>query len=419
VSSRLLDEHTPEQIAANASYFKDKGYALSVEEVDEAGNKKPAEVAQPKDDAAADKPVDTAPPVVDGQPVDADVVAEYQAESKENDGERLGRHARRTRELKELRETVAKEMAKREELEKLLAAKPAADAKSSAFQPPPPAVTAPAVVEKVVENPPTDTIKPKEFDKPRPVRPTIEKFQDESDPYAALSAAGVQYAEELSDWKDEKREFDSKQQAEVAAKVREVEESRNKSTEFHTTVNQRFDEIRKTRTDFDKVTEGKQITPILRFLLVGYPETGLEGTLPDGLELAYQLSLPENAETLKDLAESTEVTKGEDPRKTQARIDTARAELIAFRKELKKKAAAAPVTTEKPAEPVAVAPPAEPAKVNGTGTHQTSSATQPRREEASPFPARGRGAATMQDPKDVDPMDSDERRRIRKLRGEM
>lgn len=410
-------EQSPEEAAASAAYFKDKGYAVTVQEEDEAGNKKPAEVTDP----AKTTPPTEEVPLVDGTPVEADILAEHAEIATKNDGERLGYNARRTRKIKELEEGLAKETAKREQLEKLLEAKPAAEAKSSAFQPPAP-VAPPAVVEtKAAEIPPADTtIKPKEFDKPRPVRPTLEKFQDEADPYAALTAAGVEYAETLSDWKDEKREFDSKQTAEVTAKAREVEDSKNRTTEFHSTVNKRFEDIRRDRPDFDKATEGKTISPIMRFLLVGFPETGLEATLPDGLELAYQLSLPENADTFKELFDSTQVPKGEDQRATQARIDTARAELIAFRKDLKRKAAAAPVKTEKPAEAVAAIPPAEPTKIIDKGTPTPAPSNgQPRREEASPVPTRGRGVTPTIRPEDIDPMDSDARRELRRQTGEL
>lgn len=424
MSSRLLDdrtfesavEHDSEQAAASAAYFKDKGYAVSVEEVDDLGNKKPAETPVETTTAVADK-ADAEPVLVDGKPVEEDILAEYQADTSEkNDGERLGRHARRTRELKELREKVAAETAKREELEQLLAAKPAADAKASAFQPVP--VAAPVLPVQVgpAVTTPVEEIKPKTFDKPRPVRPTIDKFQDEPDPYASFAAAGVQYAEDLSDWKDEKGQFERTQEAEVSKNTREVEEKRTRQTEFQSALNQRFEDVRKARPDFDMVTKDKQVPPILTFLLVGFPDTGLEATLPDGLELAYQLSLPENAETFKEIVAIAATEKGEDARTVQAKIDMARAELVAFRKDLKRKAASAPVTTDKVVEPVvaAVAP------ANGkVVTEQTPSNGQPRREEASPTTVRGRGVAPGVRPEDIDPMDSDARRRVRKQLGQM
>lgn len=421
MSARILDDRTfetavdqsPEEQAANAAYFADKGYAVTTEEVDESGNKVSTEPAGPA------KTETDEVPVVDGTPVEADILAEHAEIATKNDGERLGYNARRTRKIKELEEGLASEKAKREQLEKLLEAKPAAEAKSSAFQPPPPPapVTAPVQAGPAAAAPPVEEIKPKEFDKPRPTRPTLEQFQDEADPYAALTAAGIDYAEKLYEWDKDKSKFERDQEVEVSKQTREVEAKKTKEKEYFTALSQRLDDVRKSHPDYDLVTQGSNATPILYFLLVGNKDTGLEPTLPDGIELAYQLHLPENAETLKELTKISEVPNGEDGRSVQNRIDMVRAELVAFRKDLKRKATAAPVTTEKPAEPVAAAPPPANGKPNGTTTQVSPSNGQPRREEASPTPVKGRGVTPSTRLEDVDPEDYDARKALRRQQG--
>lgn len=403
-------EQSPEDIASNAAYFKEKGYAVETEEVDAQGDK-----------VAADKPTEEEPaaksdavPEVDGKPVEDDILAEYHADNEEkNDGEKLGRHARRTRELKELRAKVAEETAKREELEKLVAAKPAAEAKTSALQPPPVEAPIVPVQAKPAENPPADEIKPKEFEKPRPEKPTLQKFVDAGveDPYGALATATTDYADALSDWKDEKRDHDSTQAKEIADRKREKEEQTSQQAEFLTVRSKRFEDVRKARPDFDKTTEKTLLNPVLTHLLVGYDTSRVEEVLPDGLDLAYQLSLPENAELFKELTEASATSKGEDARKIQAKIENARAELTSFRRDLKRKAAAEPVTTEKPAEKA-------PANEKPNATDPTPSNGQPRREEASPTTVKGRGVTAGKRIEDIDPEDYDARKAFRKQNGQ-
>lgn len=400
---------TPEQEAANAAHFESKGLAYQVEKVEDDGQAKGTTEGTPtKDTAAAGEqpPAGSAAPAVGDDSIDPQDQADFQ--SAKTDGEKLGHYAKRTKKINELKATVEEkdrayqeEKSKREELERKLAAQVAETPGPKGIADPaaPPPVEKPPV--KAAEAAPAEEFKPKEFDEQRPKKPVLADFEQEADPYSAFAAAAADHAEKLLDWKDRKDKFDSEQKAEVAKNQRAAEETRNRQTSQKSKIQERWNEAQAEFPDLPQVLGKMPTSPILSLVFTE--------RLKDGYKLAYQLNKPEHADLLKSLLDSTRNVDVNDPEAVTTAIEDSIASLAVFRKEL------AGSTKAKVVEPAAAA--AAEAQPNGTGKppeQALPSQPPPRREEASPASVRGRAGVQLR-PEDVDSMDSDERRRLRKL----
>jgi hypothetical protein len=409
-------ELTPEEQESNLQYFRDdKGYDVEVEAA-APGTEKPlavpattteeAKVAPTTDAPAGDKPTETQPAAIPAHDSEIDTESRTEFETAKNDGEKLGRWAKKNKDLREARGAIAQketelaaEKARNEELRRQLTERPAPGATPSSNP------LAPATVAPVEEAKP-EPIKAAEFGKEKPVRPKMDDFKDADDPYAALLEAQGEYTEKLADWKDEKRSFDDEQRALVAKQTQEQEQARNQQTNRQQTVQQRFEAARIAHPDFEATTGKAVYTPVMRYLLLE--------ELPDGLELGYQLAKPENAEKLSALVAKTKDAKS--PDEIQKALYETVADLAVFRHTLNSKPAngnQAPAAEAAPASAaVATEPPAT------EKTVQTPSTTQPRREEAAPVPVRGRGAAADR-LEDIPLEDYDARKEWRKRNGQL
>lgn len=413
----LVDERTfesavelsPEQQAANAAYFEDKGLEVEVEE-NRADDVKPPEVAKVVEPKPVDKVAEPATPPADGKPpaeaaapatppAEVELDAESQADwqSAKSDGEKQGKYARRTKELNDLRGKTTKLETENEVLKRQLAEREKAHATPSAPSP----LVAPAVVEPPKKESEPEPIKAKEFEKTKPARPRLEDFQGEDDPIAAHAEAIADFAEKLSDWKDEKRDFDTGQRELVAKQEREREQKQAATNQRQETIKSRFEDARKEHSDFETVTSGMECSPVLRYLLIE--------ELSDGLNLGYQLARPENAETLKAINEATKNAKTE--QEVQKALYDTVGQLAIFREKLK-----APAKVDTPVPVAAAAPPVqESVKVTPV---ETPSTVKPKVEEAAPAPVRSR--ATPADRlEDIPAEDSDGRRAWKKRNGLM
>lgn len=394
--SNVLDDRTyenatqltPEEQAANLAYFEGEG--MHVEVVPEDGEVPPAVApVEPVTPPAVVAPTpDSAAPAVDDPSIDAESRADWQ--SAKNDGERLGHYAKRTKKINELKTAVSDKERENEELRRQLADKTAAAAGPSPFVAPAPVPAAEAPKPApVVEQP----IVAKEFDEPEPKEPTLADFADADDPYVALNAATIKHTKDLIARAERKRTHEETQRGEVQRQQQQREQQQATVVQRQ----QRVRDVVQSHSDFEAVTQRATYTPVIKHLL--------NDKLPDGLELAYQLGLPENADFLRELNEKTMTVNGDPEAKVLGALDDGLMELGYFRRFLKSKAATPPAEAPPPAAPPApVVPPTPPD-------------APPRREEAAPVPVRGRAAATLR-PEDVDPMDSDERIRIRKAAGQ-
>lgn len=377
---------TPEEQLINKQHFEAKGYEIEV--VPEEGE---AAIPVPEEPKPVEPVVATpeSVPPADDTVIDPESKAEW--DSAANDGQKLGRLAKKTKKITEL--TAEKEAgfserdARIRELERKLAERPAAPATPPLA--PPSAVT--------VEPPKPQTpapIEAKKFEKPRPALPKFEDFSGEDDPHAAFAAANGKHAESISDWKDEKRDFDRAETTRVDTETSQRNQQQTQQTERARIVNQRFQEIEREHPDFYEKTRPIAFTSTLRYLMIE--------KIPDGLKLGYELSKPENAAVLNDLIAKFPETK--DPNVALQQIDDGIAELAVFRHTIKARASAPPA----PPAPVAVVP-------SSATPPPPPSNIPPRREEAAPAPTRGRGVVPIS-PADVDPMDSDARRKLRGMK---
>ncbi len=397
-----------EETASNAEHFEAKAArnGTSVKVEDDAQPPvvvkatPPVVPETPKPDAAVTPTVDSAAPVVEDNP---DLNEEDRADwhSATNDGEKLGKYAKRTKKIHELDATVKERDTKIAELQRQLEEKSRQPAQN------------PLVVPVVASEPPKVTEAPKPeapkvaaFDKPKPVVPKFSDFQDAEDPIAAHAEAVAGFAEAVSDWKDEKREFERKETQRVENETKQQEAQRTRQVEKQQTIAQKFESARAEHSDLDNVLQTTNFTPTLQYLFLE--------RLPDGVKLAYQLGLSKNSEVLKAITEQTKTG----PNPTAEDVDNAvyngLQALAVFREKLKSESVVAatppveePVKTPVVAAPV-VAPPAEPP------VQPPPVVTQPRKEDAAPTPVRGRAGAPVERPEDVDPMDSDARRRLRR-----
>lgn len=408
-------EPTPEQTAANNAHFKAKGYDIEEVPADGTGDvKKPPVVVEekpPVTDPAPETKVETAPvakpaevsttevPGTAGEPEsDEDALAEWN-KAPANDGEKLsvklGRTAQKTKvfnQVKADRDRLAvlaeERLTRLKEVEAQLASGKPAAAGTSTLEPA--KSTAPAAAAPAAE--PIE-IKPREFEKKKPVRPKLSEFADQDDPHEAHQAALETYDEQIYDFRREQERFLASEEQRVAKEKSELEQKRTQQAEVSQVVAARFAEARQTYSDFDARVNVMRVTPVMRYLL--------GEKLVNGCHLAYELTKPENADVLQELFDSTK-----DVQPTQigdALVDT-EVRLREFARSLKTEPKPEPTTA-------AAAAPVE--------TKQTPPNTPPKREVAAPTPIRGRVVEPELTPEKVDPMDSDARRDVRKKLGQL
>lgn len=395
-----------EETASNAEHFEAKaarnGTSVKVEDDTQSPvivKATPPVTEAPKVDTAVTPVVDSAAPVIEDNP---DLNEEDRADwhSATNDGEKLGKYAKRTKKIHELDATVKERDTKIADLQRQLEEK--------SRQPAQHPLVAPVVASeppKATEAPKPEAPKVAAFDKPKPVVPKFSDFQDAEDPIAAHAEAVAGFAEAVSDWKDEKREFERKETQRVENETKQQETQRNRQVEKQQTIAQKFESARAEHSDLDTVLQTTNFTPTLQYLFLE--------RLPDGVKLAYQLGLSKNSDVLKAITEQTKTG----PNPTAEDVDNAvyngLQAIAVFREKLKSDAglAATPPVEEEIKPPVvaapAVVPPAAPVQPPPV-------VTQPRKEDAAPVPVRGRAGAPVERPEDVDPMDSDARRRLRR-----
>lgn len=395
-----------EETASNAEHFEAKAARNGTSVKIEDDTQPPVVVKAtspvteaPKVDTAVTPVVDSASPVIEDNP---DLNEEDRADwhSATNDGEKLGKYAKRTKKIHELDATVKERDTKIADLQRQLEEK--------SRQPAQHPLVAPVVASeppKATEAPKPEAPKVAAFDKPKPVVPKFSDFQDAEDPIAAHAEAVAGFAEAVSDWKDEKREFERKETQRVENETKQQETQRNRQVEKQQTIAQKFESARAEHSDLDTVLQTTNFTPTLQYLFLE--------RLPDGVKLAYQLGLSKNSDVLKAITEQTKTG----PNPTAEDVDNAvyngLQAIAVFREKLKSDAglAATPPVEEEIKPPVvaapAVVPPAAPVQPPPV-------VTQPRKEDAAPVPVRGRAGAPVERPEDVDPMDSDARRRLRR-----
>jgi hypothetical protein len=412
-------EPTPEETASTLAYFKEKGY--DVEAIAEGATEPekpetpPATVVPPADKVAEPEPVvptEQTPAVVaaPAEPeIEIDPESRHDFESAKNDGEKLGRLAKKTKIINELKGTVAQKDGTIDELRRLLAEKE----KSPAPAPvePSPLVATPAKVE-VKKDPEPEAIKPGEFSEPEPALPKLADYADLDDPVEALENARTEYVKKLNDWAWKKRDFDHAEKERIASESKKRDQQQSAQTQRQQRITQRYEEAKRQYPDFETRTapSNLKMTPTMVYLFK-------EG-LPDGFTLAYELTKPEHAETLKSIYDSTNLSEADktDPDKVAEVINQAVGELAVFRARLKSTEPAqaeAAAATAAPATPAPVKPPPQ-----TPPAAQPSAAAQPRKEEPSPEPARGRGAPATR-LEDIPLDDYDARREWRKRNGEL
>lgn len=387
-------ELTPEEAASNRKHFEDKGYVI--EDVPEADAAPPAAITPP-----AEPIVETPPPAqptpVESAPSDEDLMDQALGiNPTTHDGDKKGRQTRRTQKIKEQAEEI-------ERLKRALA-EPSRTAQQPPVQGMPTGAPPASAAAPVATPPPPPTVeapKPREFDKPRPLAPKYEDFLSEDDPTAAFAAASNKHTDEITDWKFEKRDHDQSERQRVDQETRNISTQQTQQADRVTAINSRIQAAKTKFADYDAVVNagnqpgGATYSPMLRYLMTEH--------LPDGFDLAYQLGKPENRALLQSINERTQFRES-DPASLRAAEITALTELGAFRVR----------ATNAPAQPpaVAVPPPAVSHPV------QTPPTPPPARVEAAPTPVRGRGAPAP-NPSEMDEMDSDARRALRRQLGQM
>lgn len=400
---------TAEQESANAAHFESKGLEYVVESGDGVKDKKPEDQPKPEDTAvpaAVAPPGDNVAPPEAGEVDEETKIAFAEAQRQTTDAEKLGWHARRTKRIREaeqktrdLEVTTATQTAllaeKDREIERLL--KAGTNPASATTQAPPAAVA--ASVTQPAAAPPEEEIKAKPFEKVAPKKPVFDDFKENDDPYKAFAEAGVQYAEDLSDWKLERERHNNTEEQEVRRLRSERDQQRSQVETVKEARRRRFDEAKAAHPDFDAVTNKSPMTGIMNHVLIE--------RLKDGPEIGYQLGLPENKAIYDELFARTKKQMS-GPELAEA-VDDTLIELALFSKQLASRKSQTQPPQQQQSQPAAAAPPPPPA-----------SNAQLRREEA-PSPAAVRGMATpgMLRPQDVDPEDSDARRDLKKKNGEM
>jgi hypothetical protein len=384
---------TPEDQQSNVDYFKEQGLDVQVE-----GEETPAAPVTPEPETPP-RPVESQEPESQ-EPADPGADAhEPTGETPAIDGEKpekLGWRAKKNQELRDLKAKLAERDGANEELRRQLAARETPVAASPATSlSPAPVAEAPKVTE-----PP----KAKEFEKPRPVRPKYEDFVTADDPLAAYNDALGEHTEKLSDWKDEKREFDNVQKQAIQDQASVRQSAQQVQVERERVAQEKVAAIRVVHPDFDEVTNNK-FNPVLAYVL--------RNAAKNGLEIGYQLGKPENADLLATLRQSSAHKETDSQTVIEQKIAEATFDVAEIAQELKKRAGKnAPPAAPKAAAAAASAqtppPAAPPAK---------RTAAEPRSEEATPAPSRSRGAAADRF-EDIPKGDYDARRKWREAHGE-
>jgi hypothetical protein len=388
-------ELTPDQLQDNLNYFREQGLAAEYEDEGKPEETTtPAPVPEAPAPPAETKPAEgQAPTVPAGEEIDQASRTEWH-EAK-NDGEKLGRLAKKTKKINELEGTLKQKDGTIDELRRQL------EEKNKTVPAPPAAAAAPSLA--LDPGPPAppkvEPPKAKEFDKARPVftPPKYDDFVANDDPIAAYQQASAvalaEHNEKLQDWKDEKRDFDKDQKAAVQAETTRLAQQSTTQQELQQGIQTRLAAVRSAHPDFDQVTSGK-FTPVMNYVL--------RDALEDGFEIGYELTKPENAEALAALRQASQHVEGEPQHVTERRItETIRAIARFEAKQPEKKTPAKPDPTETPLTTGEKKPP-----------------VPQRREEATPAPVRSRGAAATR-LEDIPEGNYDERKRWRLEHGEL
>ena len=411
-------EQTPEEKQATLAHFREKG--LDAEIDFEEGEGQPAEPEKQKPDSS--QPDDKTPPAQPestppqsapaaaepaSEPVDAESQAEFHA--VKNDGEKLGKWARKNKEIRELKSSVSERDNKLAEKDGRIAELQRQLAEKSAV-PAAPLVSPPQAPEPVKEEP----IKPQEFSEPKPTLPKLADFADQDDPVAALEEARNEWLLKTDDWRERKREFDRSEKERVQNLEKERDSKRNTEVERNERISQRLEAARKDHPDFDAKTQAANFGPlksttnqIMQYLLVEDME--------DGLNLAYELAT-NHPDELEQIIKNIGTPKTN--QEVASAINRATQDLAVFRYKIQasKPADPPPAPAAESVPPKTAAPP-NPAPQSPP--QQTPPVNPPRREEPSPAPARGRSGGPTTRIDDIDPMDSDARREAKKRAGLM
>lgn len=384
-------EPTPEEQLATAAHFEAKGYEVEI--VPEGGASPAAPPVEPVPPVAVAPSADIAPPVDDQ--LDAESRADWQ--SATNDGEKLGKYAKRTKELHELRDKakqlhdlkdkVSEKEAEIERLKTELANRTIASAPSG------PALSPPASVVPEPPKPQQEAPAPitaRSFEEPEPTEPTLAQFASEDDPHAAYAAAAVKYAKQLLAWDKKKSAFETAETNRVTTETRQRDEEVAEKAQRQQFIQTRFNEAVREHPDLVQKTSGINWPSTARYLLTEQ--------LPNGFELGYELAKPENAQILAELIAKLPETTDPKIAYRQVTIEGPQALAVA---EYRIKNRVPPVA----APPAAVTPPVP---------QPPPFIPEPRREEAAPLPNRASSVPAAR-PEDVPPMDSDARRALRGL----
>jgi hypothetical protein len=415
-------ELSPEETADNIGYFREQGLQADYEGEGAPPNPETSKPETPADTPQSQTPAEDEPPA-SGEgtrapaavPADEDIDPESKGEwqAAKTDGEKLGRLAKKTKVINELKGTVAQRDGTIEELRRQLAEKDKTPSPAPAIATSSLAPGAPSETAKVEAKP--EPPKAKEFAEPRPSRPKFEDFSSADDPIAAHADAIAEYTDKLSDWKEHKRDFDVEQQRTVEREARQREQLATVQAEQNRELSQKMTAARSAHADWDKATNGK-FTPVLAYVL--------EQAIDDGLELAYQLVQPENADLYDSLKTVSQHKETESERQIERRITRTTYEMGRIADELKKRKG--PDQTDGEATPENKTP-ADKTAADTSDTKQQPEQTPPtggasvkpappRREEAAPAPTRSRGAAPQR-LEDIPVEDYDARRKYREAHG--
>ena len=378
-----------EQQDANVRHFQEKGYDVEVEsdpgdEGHEQNPSAPAPESEAVAPAATGEPAAATPAAVAPEPVvhvDSDPVAEAEWAATKNDGEKLGWRAKKTKRIRELEAelatTTAKSTGQIEELQRQierLSASPRSDAVTS--QPgatEAPSSEAPKALDPIVAKP---------FDKAKPAKPKFEDFANEADPYAAFTAAVDQRNEDLIDWDNQRRSHEETERTRVASAQKERDDAVR--TERQKIVDRNMAVAERLHPDFRQVTDQVRYGEVLNYLL--HERFGEEG-----MELGYQLALPENREIREEIASKVKLPAGATPSQIEKLIETGLLELGTFRGLLKHRASA---NGNNPPQPAPAAAVPAPACRSSTRTDSVHTATPERRSSAHARAITSRVAVT-------------------------
>jgi len=388
---RIFENAVPldaEALSANRAHFEGKGYSVSETEPKEEPSKDaaPAEGTEVEGekkvvtDSGAEGDKEPAQPPADD--MDPEDLAEWQ--SAHSDEEKRGRYAKRSQKIRTLYEQIEQLKTKNSELKGRLDERTSITTTSSTDK----SQLQVQEVDAKADGKSTDAteMERRPFSKERPRIPLVADFADADDPIQAHSEALAKALEERDQWIEEKFQHESTEERRIAEARSRAESEKQEQARRKSEGSQRLEDARKRHSDFDERTGQTGYAPILNHILVN--------ALPDGYDLAYELTLPENAQLLEKLNQIS-IAAGDDPRKQNSAALEVTSELARYsvRKELSGKKA-------EPNPPSPAQPPSKP---------------QTRVEEVTErHYLKGSNGSVKVRIEDVDSMDSDARRALKK-----